>query len=551
MKKTLNPNPPADFTPTLGEYKDLTPFRYWCQKVLPLVYDDSLSYYELLCKVVDYLNKTMEDVTTLNGDVTDLHSAYVKLQDYVNNYFNNLDIQEEVDNKIDEMFQSGTFNELFAKYVPYATPEMFGAIGDGVADDTQAFITALNNKYVIAHGKYRITSKLDFFNANDNNSYKIITLTGEIICDNGFIHIYGENVTLNGGGVIRGSSPESMVCVGALADEQNISAIKCNIDNIYIVSENSKVGILMRNYFLGNYGCYCNVINNVFLKNTTTGIGLVGDVNGNLISNIIMRSNVAESMFKLDGITYNETTYAPTENNISMCFYYRGDNTPMFLFTSATGNRIYRNTFNSLTCEQFGNNACMLEIEDGAAPRGNAFINVNTNTNLGFYRNTYTRNTFNQGNDLMASNEKNIRNIISNNVSTQTLELGNTNEYDFVLTTKQNENTQFKLFDVNGQTASGVYPRQQGGFVEVTVAEYYNGVKTLQKLSKTIINIKNTTLETINVTETSRITVDGTDINYKTGNNGTSITGVNIVATVKAVSFYNDAVSMVQINEEL
>ena len=29
---------------------NLSPFRLWCQKVLPLVYDDSLSYYELLFK---------------------------------------------------------------------------------------------------------------------------------------------------------------------------------------------------------------------------------------------------------------------------------------------------------------------------------------------------------------------------------------------------------------------------------------------------------------------------------------------------------------------
>jgi len=34
---------PANFTPTLGNYTDLQPFRFWCQKVLPLVYDDSLS----------------------------------------------------------------------------------------------------------------------------------------------------------------------------------------------------------------------------------------------------------------------------------------------------------------------------------------------------------------------------------------------------------------------------------------------------------------------------------------------------------------------------
>ena len=56
----------VDYIPVMGDYKTLQPFRYWCQKVLPLVYDDSLSYYELLCKVVDYLNKTMEDVETLD-----------------------------------------------------------------------------------------------------------------------------------------------------------------------------------------------------------------------------------------------------------------------------------------------------------------------------------------------------------------------------------------------------------------------------------------------------------------------------------------------------
>ena len=35
-------------------------FRYWCQKVLPAVYDDSLSYYELLCKVIAKLNELIE-----------------------------------------------------------------------------------------------------------------------------------------------------------------------------------------------------------------------------------------------------------------------------------------------------------------------------------------------------------------------------------------------------------------------------------------------------------------------------------------------------------
>ena len=110
----------ADYTPTLGDYTELKPFRFWCQKVLPLVYDDTLSYYELLCKVVDYLNKTMEDVDTLHGDVVNLHSAYVQLQDYVNTYFDNLDVQEEINNKLDDMVESGTMSLLLAGVVGYS-----------------------------------------------------------------------------------------------------------------------------------------------------------------------------------------------------------------------------------------------------------------------------------------------------------------------------------------------------------------------------------------------------------------------------------------------
>ncbi len=115
--RSITPLPPADFTPTLGDYKDLQPFRFWCQKVLPLVYDDSLSYYELLCKVVDYLNKTMEDVGVLESDVTGLHESYKKLQNYVNSYFSTLDVQEEINNKLDGMAKDGTLTNLIRVYI--------------------------------------------------------------------------------------------------------------------------------------------------------------------------------------------------------------------------------------------------------------------------------------------------------------------------------------------------------------------------------------------------------------------------------------------------
>lgn len=115
-ERTIKPNAPADFTPQLADYKTLQPFRYWCQKVLPLVYDDSLSYYELLCKVVDYLNKTMEDIETLHEDVTSLHTAYTELQGYVNNYFSTLDVQNEINKKLDEMASNGQLYKIIKTY---------------------------------------------------------------------------------------------------------------------------------------------------------------------------------------------------------------------------------------------------------------------------------------------------------------------------------------------------------------------------------------------------------------------------------------------------
>ena len=53
---------------------DMKPLAFWCQKVLPLTFDDSLSYYEQLCKlanklneVIEELNKQAEIIKTLEG----------------------------------------------------------------------------------------------------------------------------------------------------------------------------------------------------------------------------------------------------------------------------------------------------------------------------------------------------------------------------------------------------------------------------------------------------------------------------------------------------
>lgn len=140
MNRNITTNDPANFTPEMGNYKTLQPFRYWCQKVLPLVYDDSLSYYELLCKVVDYLNKTMEDVETLHGDVTNLHTAYEELQAYVNNYFSTLDVQEEINNKLDSLVLDGTLPSLINKLFSNAINPVFVGSESEMTDHNKQYV---------------------------------------------------------------------------------------------------------------------------------------------------------------------------------------------------------------------------------------------------------------------------------------------------------------------------------------------------------------------------------------------------------------------------
>lgn len=56
-------------------------FRFWCQKVLPAVYDDSLSYYELLAKVIEKLNEVITLVDSESNAFQELADAIEELQD--------------------------------------------------------------------------------------------------------------------------------------------------------------------------------------------------------------------------------------------------------------------------------------------------------------------------------------------------------------------------------------------------------------------------------------------------------------------------------------
>ena len=83
-------------------FNEIRPFRYWCNKVLPMVYDDSLSYYELLCKVVKHMNDIGSNVNSLGENVQFVYEEF-------NKFIKDFDgaVDEVVEESLDRFVREG------------------------------------------------------------------------------------------------------------------------------------------------------------------------------------------------------------------------------------------------------------------------------------------------------------------------------------------------------------------------------------------------------------------------------------------------------------
>ena len=98
----------------------LSPFAHFCCTIgnLPTSYMISLTYEEQLLWLCQYLEKTVIPAVNTNAEaVAEIQNLYIQLKEYVDNYFNNLDVQEEINNKLDEMAESGELTEIITNYI--------------------------------------------------------------------------------------------------------------------------------------------------------------------------------------------------------------------------------------------------------------------------------------------------------------------------------------------------------------------------------------------------------------------------------------------------
>lgn len=104
----------------------LPPFKAFLASNIPSVYDNTLSYYDELTKLIAYMD---ELAPAVNENTAGLSA----LKDYVEHYFDNLNVQEEINNKLDEMAESGQLATIIAQFLAVAPVFAFGTIAEMAA----------------------------------------------------------------------------------------------------------------------------------------------------------------------------------------------------------------------------------------------------------------------------------------------------------------------------------------------------------------------------------------------------------------------------------
>ena len=172
-------------------------FKRFCMTIgeLPTSYLETMTYYEMLVWFTEYIKNTIIPTINNNGlAVQELQDKYIELKSYVDNYFTNLDVQEEINNKLDQMVTDGTLPEIIASYLNSKAIWGFDTVAD------------MKNATNLINGSFAKT--LGYYSKNDggNALYKIRTKTNDDIIneydiislhDNNLIAEYIENNIVN------------------------------------------------------------------------------------------------------------------------------------------------------------------------------------------------------------------------------------------------------------------------------------------------------------------------------------------------------------------
>ena len=246
---------------------------------------------------------TNDEIERFEGVVNDTVEEYIKkfndLHDYVQDYFDNLDVQEEINNKLDEMVEDGVLQEIITTYIQSNVAWTF---------DTVADMKAATN---LVNGSFART--LGFYTRDDGNGalYKIRSLEeGESADEMGVIAITGASAGIVADIVIEG-------------DEINAGSFGIKSDGINDDAFNIKAAIdracdyiIQKQVATGSFAGPITVSlpdTKMFIKSQITCNQAINIVGSGTNSTLVLSDDI-DYMIKIEGVsgtsvTTNEETH--------------------------------------------------------------------------------------------------------------------------------------------------------------------------------------------------------------------------------------------------
>lgn len=83
----------------------LNKLRMKCNKILPLVYDNSLTYYEVLCKLTEKINEVINRLNIQETEITNLKESYENINTSIQEITDSLTIVNNSINVINTNIQ--------------------------------------------------------------------------------------------------------------------------------------------------------------------------------------------------------------------------------------------------------------------------------------------------------------------------------------------------------------------------------------------------------------------------------------------------------------
>lgn len=332
--------------------------NFWCQKVIPLVFDDSLSYYEAICKFMQKLNEVISalnnnalcidelqdkyiilqknfdaleekwkefktyienefntfktEITTKEENFeTTINNEFTSFKNYVENYLNNIDVASFVNTKIDEMIASGEFNTLIQNALSSLVAGDGIKIENGTISSENYYLknlTYTTKDETSNTGVYCNGSTIIFGSGNSNLSKYLVGNVKVLGKNNKWGNGSNDSCIFGNNNNISGDNNKAVVIVGRnnstnkedVLIGEYLKNINANSDKSIIIGTYNDTNFTGKNIIIGNGESDSNRHNAIVIpKGTTAPISINQEINcdNNFITRTFVEGDNVDTIY--------------------------------------------------------------------------------------------------------------------------------------------------------------------------------------------------------------------------------------------------------------